>query len=173
MMATHTRRAAIALAVIGGAIGLAWAAAAAAGATTASEKITLTGTSTGMTNSPIRAVATGPIGAIGTASINSRPNGTESTTLRFRDGTVHAIAVQKAQQIQLNSKKCTATNDSRGTFTITGGTKAFRGARGHLRYHTRAVLVGARSPRGACLGQSAPPRSTSIESIVTGTATLP
>lgn len=173
MKATLTRQAAIALAVIAATVGLAWAATAVAGARTASERITLTGTSTGTKNSPIHVVATGPIKGIGTATIGSGPNGTEPTTLHLRNGTVHAIAIQKAQRIQFNPKKCTGTNDSRGTFTITGGTKAFRGARGHLTYHTHAVLVGARSRSGACLGKSAPPSFTSIKSTATGTATLP
>lgn len=173
MKATLTRQAAIALAMIGGTIGLAWAAAAAARAGAARERITLTGTSTGMTNSPIRVVATGPISGNGIARIGSGPNGSESTTLRFRNGTVHAIAIQKAQRIHFNPQKCTATNDSRGTFTITRGTGAFGGARGHLTYHTHAVLVGARSPSGVCLGKSAPPSSSSITSTATGTARLP
>lgn len=173
MKATLTRQVAIALAVIAGSLGLAWAATAAAGAKTATERITLTGTSIGTTNSPIRVVATGPIRGIGVARIGSGPNGTEPTTLRFPNGTVQAIAIQKAQRIRFNPQKCTATNDSRGTLTITGGTGAFRDARGHLTYHTHALLLGARSPSGACLGKSAPPSSSSIKSTATGTATLP
>jgi hypothetical protein len=173
MKAPSTRRAAIALALIASTIGLALAATGAAGARTATERITLTGTSAGTTNSPIRVVATGPIKGVGTANIRSGPNHTEPTTLHLPNGTVHAIAIQKSQTIHLNTQKCTATNDSHGTLTITGGTRAFRGARGHLTYHTRAVLVGARDPSGACLGKSAPPTSTSIKSTATGTATLP
>jgi hypothetical protein len=173
MKAPSTRRAAIALAAIASTIGLALAATGAAGARTATERITLTGTSAGTTNSPIRVVATGPIKGVGTAKIQSGPNHTEPTTLHLPNGTVHAIAIQKSQTIHLNTQKCTATNDSHGTLTITGGTRAFRGARGHLTYHTRAVLVGARGPSGACLGKSAPPTSTSIKSTATGTATLP
>lgn len=173
MNARLTRQAVIALAITAGTLGLGWAATAAAGARTASERIVLTGTSTGKTNSPIRVVATGPIRGVGIARIGSGPRDTEPTTLRFRNGSVHAIAVQTAQRIRFNPQKCTATNNSRGTFTITGGTGAFRGARGHLTYQTHAVLVGARSASGACLGRSAPPSSSSITSRATGTATLP
>jgi hypothetical protein len=173
MKSTLKRQATIALALVGGTIALAWATTGAADARTASERITLTGTSAGTTNRPIRVVASGPIRGIGTATINSGPNHTEPTVLHFPNGTVNAIAIQKAQRIRLNPQKCTATNDSRGTFTITGGTEAFRGARGHLTYDTRAVLVGARTPSGACLGRTAQPSSTSIKSTATGTATLP
>lgn len=173
MKATPTRQAAIALALIPSAIGLAWVTAEAATARTGGEQITLTGTSTGMSNSPIRVVATGPITGIGTATIHLARNHSEPTTLRFSNGTVHAIAVQKTQRIHFNPKRCRATNDSRGTFRITSGTDAFRGARGDLTYHTHAVLIGARSPSGMCLGKSAPPSSTSIKSMVTGTATIP
>jgi hypothetical protein len=171
MKASSTRRAAIALAVITSTIGLASAATGAAAAR--AERITLTGTSAGTTNSPIRAVATGPIKGVGTAKIQSARNHTEPTTLHFPNGTVHAIAIQKSQTFHLNTQKCTAINDSHGTLTITGGSRAFRGARGHLTYHTRAVLVGARSSSGTCLGKNAPPTSTSIKSTATGTATLP
>ena len=173
MKAPSTKRAAVALAVIASTIGLASAATGAASARTATERITLIGTSTGTTNSPIRGVATGPIKGVGTAKIESAPNHTEPTTLQFPKGTVHAIAIQKSQTIHLNPQKCTATNNSRGTLTITDGTGVFRGARGHLTYHTRAVLVGARSPSGACLGKNAPPTATTIKSTATGTATLP
>jgi hypothetical protein len=164
---------AIALTVIASTIGVASAATGATGARTATERITLTGTSAGTASSPIRVLATGPIKGVGTARIKSGPNHTEPTTLRLPNGTVHAIAIQTSQTVHLNRQKCTATNDSRGTLTITGGTRAFRGARGHLTYHTHAFLVGARSPSGACLGKRTPPNRTSITSTAAGTATLP
>jgi hypothetical protein len=68
--------------------------------------------------------------------------------------------------------RCRAIAHGRGTFRITGGTRAYRGARGRGSYRRRSVITGARGPGGACLGQSAPAAATATRVRMTGAVTL-
>ena len=138
------------------------------------ERLTLTGDTIGTKDSPIHLDAAGVINGVGTVTLeSSADNRVDHMTLRLRQGAVRLLATEHSFAIHPNLRKCVAIATGQGSFRITGGTGAFRDARGHGTYHRRSRLIGARSPSGACLGNSAPPKAIYYKIVMTGTAALP
>ena len=61
----------------------------------------------------------------------------------------------------------------RGTFKITGGSGAFRGATGEGTFSRQSTLIGDRLPSGACPGKNTPPKAVYTTSTFIGKAALP
>jgi hypothetical protein len=163
------------LVAVAGAVCAAAAAATVASANPAAsaQRFTLTTNTVHGKDSPVRVIASGPIGGVGTVRLkSSRDNRVDHMTLQLPNGTVVLVATEKSFAVHPDPRKCIATSIGRGTFTIDGGTNAFRGARGHGTYQRRGVLIGARNRKGACLGRKAPLAGTSTTVAMTGTAAL-
>jgi hypothetical protein len=92
-------------------------------------------------------------------------------TLHFAAGTIRLIAPEKFAW-KPNLASCSATANGHGTYTITGGTGAYRGATGHGSFTSHGVLLGARSKSGACLGQKAMPTANYVTVTLSGTIDL-
>jgi hypothetical protein len=138
------------------------------------EHITLSSVANGPATPTIHAVAAGPIHGTGSATIISKNGGRhDHLTLHLPDGSVTIIAVENHTSVKVNPNACSATNDGHGPFAVTGGTGRYRHVRGHGTYQRHALLTGARSSTGACLGNTAPPASTSVQVTMTGPVTLP
>jgi hypothetical protein len=163
------------LVVVAGAVCTTAAAATVASANPAAstQRFTLTTRTVHGKDSPIRVIGAGPIGGVGTVQLRSSPdNRVDHMTLHLANGTVFVVATEKSFAVHPDLRKCIATTIGHGTFTIDGGTNAFRGARGHGTYLRRGVLIGARSKKGTCLGRKAPPAGTSTTVAMTGTVAL-
>jgi hypothetical protein len=139
-----------------------------------SELIVLTSKGQDGNDGTVAARAKGLISGLGTAHIGSSRNGrVDHVKLHLPRGTLLLTVRLKSFTFQFDPKACTATNNGRGAFTITGGTKAFHGARGHGTYRRHTAILGTRTASGTCLGQSAPPKAVSNNLKMTGTASLP
>jgi hypothetical protein len=66
-------------------------------------------------------------------------------------------------------RACAAGAHGGGTFKITGGTGAYRHAKGAGHFADSGVQLGARTPNGACL-VNAPPRLIYVIAALTGRA---
>lgn len=153
MSGLRTTRAklAITLLPIAAAIGLA------AGASSASpkqlpERFTIYSANVANKDMPELMQATGPISGIGTAKPNDdAPGNTVPITVTLAKGKVFMAARGANFQWKPNLKTCTATAVNRGTYTISGGTGAYRGATGGGTFHEHGAAIGARGRDGACL----------------------
>jgi hypothetical protein len=174
MNATAIRGGLIALAASGATILPLITASRATGRTPGAERITISGKTVGDKASPNKVRLVGPIHGTGTMGLRSSPdNRVDHMTLRLHHGSIYLVAIEKSFAVHPNPSQCNATATGQGTFTITGGTRAFRGTRGHGTYKRHAVLVGSRSPDGTCLGQNAPLAATYYKLTMTGKVTLP
>jgi hypothetical protein len=175
MKMTTLRGTAIALAGLVGVIALVAASASGASGTKKGvEHFTFTDKTIGQKPGPVRVVATGPIHGAGTVQLKSSANNrVDHDTLRLARGSIHLVATEKSFAVHPNLPKCTATTIGHGVFTVTGGTGAFRGVRGHGTYHRRTILTGARDASGKCLGNSAPPSAVKDNVVLTGKVSLP
>jgi hypothetical protein len=164
----------LALAVVSVAAG----ATGAATASSAAQRFTLSeaSTSIGSGHKPVvvHVVAAGPIAGRGSGVIRTIPAGgkVDHITLRLATGSVDLVATDRFAAVQPDLAACKAKLVGRGTFTITGGSGAFRGASGKGTYSRSGTLVGARSASGACLGHSAKPRASYVTLKMSGTAAL-
>ena len=137
------------------------------------ERFILSGKTTGTKSSPTKVVASGPIRGKGTVRVrSSADNRVDHMTLKLHGGTVSLVAVEKSFSVHPNLSQCNANSVGQGTFKITGGTKAFRGASGRGTYKRHSLLVGSRAPDGTCLGQNAPLAATNYKVVMTGDVTL-
>lgn len=126
-------------------------------------------------DAPVAVEATGPISGVGSATqaAKSMPGGrsVNYVTLRFADGTVRFVAPERSGW-KIDRGSCAATAFGTGTFRITGGTGAYRGARGSGTFSNHGVAVGARDKSGACLADKAPPVVNYVTVTLTGKAAL-
>jgi hypothetical protein len=137
------------------------------------ERLTLTNRTGAGKDGPTRVVAVGAIRGRGTVRVrSSADNRIDHMTLRLRRGSVFLVAVEKAFAVHPDPARCRATTTGHGTWRITGGTRAYRGARGRGTYRRRGVIVGARGPDGSCLGQNAAPAATRVRVRMTGRVAL-
>jgi len=149
------------------------AAAAAGTATTANEHITLSSTTTKGIDSAVRAVATGRIHATGSfTGTDTQNSGRDLITLRFRAGTITLNGNEQSTKMTPNLRSCTAKGVGRGTYTITGGTGAYRHISGSGTYTRHTSIIGARSSTGACLAQTATPKLIRYRATLLGTIAL-
>lgn len=145
----------------------------AAGASTAKQQFTITTTTVAGKNSPTRVLADGAINGRGTVDVkSSHDSQIDHMTLHLGKGTVFLVAVEKSYAVHPDQAKCLATALGRGTFTITGGTRSFRGAHGSGTYLRHGVLYGAHNTAGACLGRNAPMTKTTLRVNMIGTVSL-
>jgi hypothetical protein len=137
------------------------AAAAASGASTAKalpQHITLFSASVRGKDAPIVVQAVGPISGLGTETQTEKntANGQINyATLHFATGTVRFIAPEKFAG-KPDFRGCPATSAGDGTFTITGGTGAYRGVSGKGTFTSNGVMIGARDAHGKCLAKAQP-----------------
>jgi len=103
---------------------------------------------------------------------SSKDSRIDHMTLRLAKGDVFLVAVEKAYAVHSDPAKCRATALGRGTFTITGGTRSFAGARGAGTYIRNGVLYGTRTAEGACLGQKGPIAKSSVRVTMAGAVSL-
>jgi hypothetical protein len=122
----------------------------------------------------LRVSASGPISGNGTGVLRTIPAGgnVDHVTVRLAKGSVYLVATDTRAVVHPDLRACKAKLVGRGTFTITGGTGAFRGASGKGTYNRTGTLIGARSASGACLGHKAMPKASYATVTMTGTATV-
>jgi hypothetical protein len=123
---------------------------------------------------PMAVEAAGQINGIGTETQTDKdtPGGqTNYATLHFARGTLRLLAPEQFDW-KANLRTCTATASGGGTFTIEGGTGAYRGATGKGTFTAHGILIGARGKSGACLGESAPPAANYVTVTAVGTIAL-
>lgn len=161
------------IAMAAGAAMLALTGAATAG-TTHSQRFTLYTANAHGRDVPVAVRASGAINAVGTETQTEKemPAGQlNRVTLHFATGTVRLVAPERfAWKPDVRSCSATATGD--GTFTITGGTGAYRGATGKGTFTSDGVALGARSSKGACLAKAMPAANYVIVSLK-GTIAVP
>jgi hypothetical protein len=137
------------------------------------QRFTLSARTVAGQDRPTRVRAAGPIHGAGAVDVrSSRDNRVDHMTLRLRRGDVFLVAVEKAFSVHPELARCRAIAHARGSFRITGGTRAYHGAHGRGTYRRRSVITGARGSDGACLGQAAPPAATATTVRMTGEVTL-
>jgi hypothetical protein len=123
---------------------------------------------------PMAVEAAGQINGIGTETQTDKdtPGGqTNHATLHFAGGTLRLVAPEQFDW-KANLRTCSATASGGGTFTIEGGTGAYRGATGKGTFTAHGVLIGARSKSGTCLGENAPPAANYVTVTAVGTIAL-
>jgi hypothetical protein len=102
-------------------------------------------------DAPLLVQAAGPIKAIGFARSSDDARGTTvPLTFSFPKGKIFLKAVD-AFNWNPDLATCTATEHSAGPYTITGGTGAYHGIRGHGTFIEHGAAVGARDTSGHCL----------------------
>jgi hypothetical protein len=137
------------------------AAAAASGASTAKalpQHITLFSASVRGKDAPIVVQAVGPISGLGTETQTEKntANGQINyATLHFATGTVRFIAPEKFAW-KPDFRSCSAPAAGGGTFTLPGGTGAYRGVSGKGTFTSNGVMIGARDAHGKCLAKAQP-----------------
>jgi len=176
MRITRTRIAAAVLAAVAASAGLGTAAASAsADAKLLPQRFTLYTANVRGTDAPVAVQANGPISGVGTVTqiARSASGGREVNlvTLRFATGTVRLVAPERSGW-KIDARSCAAKAFGAGTFRITGGTGAYRGARGSGSFTNHGVALGARSADGACLADKAPPVVNYVVVTLSGKAAL-
>lgn len=122
------------------------------------QHITLFSASVRGKNAPIVVQAAGPISGLGTETQtekNTADGQINYATLHFATGTVRFIAPEKFAW-KPDFRSCSATAAGGGTFTITGGTGAYRGVSGKGTFTSNGVMIGARDSHGKCLPKAQP-----------------
>jgi hypothetical protein len=109
------------------------AAAGAAGGAKANERMTLTSTTIDGVDHALRVVARGAVHGTGSFTGGGDPTSADDLiTLRFAKGTITINGHEQSTKMTPNLRACTAKGVGRGTFTVTGGTGAYAGARGTI-----------------------------------------
>jgi len=154
----HRAAAAVAVTLAAASLLIAATASGAASARALPQRITLFSANVRGKDAPMVVQAAGPISGLGTETQtekNTAKGQINYATLHFANGTVQLIAPEQfAWKPDLRS--CSATAAGGGTFTITGGTGAYRGATGKGTFTSNGVMIGARDSHGKCLTKAQP-----------------
>ena len=142
-------------------------------ASSSPQRFTFSGKTIRGNDLPITVSATGPISGKGTVHIVERPK-TSSATFQFSNGNLQVLFVHGRTSAHPDPAKCRATIDSRGIYTIRGGTRRYAGATGKGTYTETRLLLGARSTAGKCLsGPHSTPKTITAVATMHGTISLP
>jgi hypothetical protein len=97
-----------------------------------------------------RVVASGVIDAVGTDRFLPSPDGDPNSYSRyvFRDGTLSITTTPDTFDLTQNPTSCIGRFTASGTWTISGGTGAYRGATGGGGLTAEGVVVAARTAQG-------------------------
>jgi hypothetical protein len=162
----------LALAASGASVITAGAAVAHSTASPSPQRFTFSGKTLRGKDLPITVSATGPISGKGTVRIVERPK-TSTASFHFSNGNLQVLFVHGRTSAHPDPAKCRATIDSRGTYTIRGGTRQYAGATGKGAYAETRLLLGARSTAGKCLGgPNATPEMITAVATMRGTVSL-
>jgi hypothetical protein len=159
-------------------VALGIAAAAASAAQSGKQRITATFLTIGRSDKPTHVIARGPINGIGEATQTEKQTKSGQinyVTLHFEKGTVRMVAKEPRFGWKLDPRTCTGSAYGSGTFTITGGTGAYKHATGNGTFSTTGTAIVQRSPRGKCRGDKTPQADTVfyVKISMTGIATTP
>ncbi|MDX6441016.1 MAG: hypothetical protein QOE43_745 [Gaiellaceae bacterium] len=138
-------------------------AAAAAPSSSGAQRITATFLTIGRSDKPTHVIATGPISGSGEATQTekqTKAGQVNFVTLHLDKGTVHIVAKEPRFGWKLNARTCTGSAYGGGTFTITGGTGAYKGANGNGTFSTSGTALAQRSTKGECRGDHTPQADT-------------
>jgi hypothetical protein len=145
----------------------------ASGSKLLAQRFTLSGETIQGIDKTIRVVAAGPISGTGTVSAPNTASRLDRLTLHLAKGSVFLVVAEKTVAAHPDYRTCTAKINGDGTFTITGGTRAFQGARGSGTFSRQSTLIGGRGASGKCLGSNAVPKAVHTTSTLIGKAALP
>jgi hypothetical protein len=123
---------------------------------------------------PVAVRASGAVDAVGTETqtdTDTTGGQVNRVTLHFAKGTIRLVASERFAW-KLDVPSCSATASGGGTFTITGGTGAYRNATGKGTFTSRGVALGARNENGACLAKAQPAANYVIVTM-TGAISIP
>lgn len=134
------------------------------------QRFTMSGKTIGGTQRPIKVTATGLIHGTGTAAFVEHGN-TSNGVFRLPNGNLFITFTGTKFSSHRAPQACTATVEYQGTFTIHGGTRAYRRATGKGTFAEHRKYVGQRDKSGNCLPQ-APPATITAVNHARGTATL-
>jgi hypothetical protein len=152
--------------------GAATVAAASTDASSKAERFTLSGATIRGVDRPLRVTAVGPIAGSGTARDKDGAARHDTLVFHLAKGTVTVSADEKSIAAHPDFHTCTAKIVAQGTFTITGGTRAFHGATGNGTFTRHTSIIGGRNSSGACLPKSAPPKAVYNTVTMIGKAAL-
>jgi len=91
-----------------------------------------------------RVVATGAFSAVGTDTANNASN----DTFRFPNGTVVLSHTETEDHASFDPVTCVGRVSGHGSYTITGGTGAYAGIKGHGTSTFRLTVVAAHTSQG-------------------------
>jgi hypothetical protein len=149
---THTRiPVSIVVALLTGAAVLGGPASAGSSAHEQVQRFTLYSANIDNKDAPLLVQASGPITGVGSAKTKDDvPGTTIPLTFTFPSGKIFLTSHDDFNW-KPDPRTCTATVHSTGTYTVTGGTGAFRGAGGHGTFVERGAGIGSRDSSGKCL----------------------
>ena len=141
------------------------------------QSFTLTFTTQNGIDQPARVIAKGPIAGAGSETQTEEESGDQQISyavMHLPDGDVSAV-FREHFAWTINLRACMARGTGSGTFTITGGTRAYAGASGEGTFVDRGTLIGARDSQGQCLGPDSPvpPKLIRVRVHATGDASVP
>lgn len=116
---------------------------------------TMDSVTTGGRELPIKIYASGAITAVGTWH-EKTVHGVDHVAIAFPKGEIFVTA-REALSWRPDIAACIAKARGGTTWAVTGGTRAYRGARGGGTYTDAGTMLGARDAAGACLGPNTPP----------------
>jgi hypothetical protein len=144
------------------------ASAKAAGGKQLPQRLTIYSANIANREAPALVEATGPISGIGLVTAGAAPGNTVPLTLALPKGKV-ILSARGDFRWKPDFATCTATRDIRGTYTITGGTGAYRSATGKGRFREQGAAIGVRSSSGTCLKKF---KVNYVTIVLTGSASV-
>lgn len=152
--------------------GAATVATASTNASSRAERFVLSGATIRGVDKPLRMTAVGPIAGSGTVQDKDGASRHDSLTFHLAKGTVFVTTDEKSIVARPDFNTCTARIVAQGTFTITGGTRAFHAATGNGAFTRHSRIIGGRNSSGACLPKNAPPKAIYNTVTMIGNAAL-
>jgi hypothetical protein len=138
------------------------------GATPLPQRLTIYSANVADKEAPALGEATGPISGIGLVTFRDAPGNAVPFTLVLPKGTV-SFSARGDFRWKPDFATCTATRDIRGTYTITGGTGAYRSATGKGTFSEHGAGIGVRNSNGKCLQRF---RLNYVTVVLTGRASV-